>query len=228
MKKVKVFMLHFAGGNKYSFRFLQDKLDNYETIPLELPGRGSRFGEPLIYDAKSAVKDIYYQIKQHLVAEDIFIIYGHSMGAKLGFHVIHELEKEGLWPKCFIATGNAGPGLPRDKIRYKLPDNEFVVELKKLGGTPTEFFDNEELYKLFSPIMRADFQIVEAEDEKVDFKIKTSLFVLMGDQEEMVSNITNWAKYAEEFQFKLLPGDHFFIYNHSVEITHIITNCANN
>ena len=219
-------MLHFAGGNKYSFRFLQNELNNYETIPLELPGRGARFEEPLIFDVNSAIKDLLRQIKNNLNPEDVFIVYGHSMGAKLGFHVINEWEKEDLFPKIFIATGNPGPGIPREKIRYNLPDDEFIAELKKLGGSPPEFFTDKDLYTFFSPIVRADFQVVEAEEEKVDFKIKTPIYALMGDNEERASDIINWAKYSEFFRFKLLPGDHFFIHNNKLELVDVIIESA--
>lgn len=220
-------MLHFAGGNKYSFRFLQNELNNYETIPLELPGRGARFDESLIFDISSAIKDLFRQIKKNLTFDDVFIVYGHSMGAKLGFYVINELEKEGFFPKCFIASGNAGPGIARDKIRYNLPDDEFISELKKLGGSPPEFFTDKDLYEFFSPIMRADFQAIEAEEENVDFKIKAPIYALMGDKEEGSADISNWAKYCETFQFKLLPGDHFFIHDNKLNMVDIINECIN-
>ena len=219
-------MLHFAGGNKYSFRFLQNELNNYETIPLELPGRGARFDEPLIFDIKSAIEDLLRQIRRNLSIEDVFIVYGHSMGAKLGFYIVHELEKEGFFPKCLVATGNPGPGIPRDKVRYNLPDDEFIEELKKLGGSPPELFTDKDLYAFFSPIMRADFQVVEAEEGEIDLKIKSPIYALMGDREEKASEITNWAKYSESFQFQLLPGNHFFIHSNKLKMVDVINETA--
>ncbi len=50
MKKTQLFLLHFAGGNYYSFRFMFPQLNEFEIIPVELPGRGKRMKENLLKD----------------------------------------------------------------------------------------------------------------------------------------------------------------------------------
>ena len=52
--KPQLFLLHFAGGNKYSFNFLKKYLESaFELVSIELPGRGDRMSEKLITDKKN-------------------------------------------------------------------------------------------------------------------------------------------------------------------------------
>src|SRR5687768_7922731 len=99
MQKTRLFLLHFGGGNRYSFQFLKPHLvDHFEFLPLELPGRGRRMNEPLLVDDALAVKDYVNQING-LRDNAAFVIYGHSMGASLGLRVTKELENLGIPPK---------------------------------------------------------------------------------------------------------------------------------
>ena len=78
MKKPQLFLLHFAGGNCYSFQFMIPLLNNFSVIPLELAGRGARINEPLKRNLYSAAQDIKNQILNKLDGSN-FIIYGHGI-----------------------------------------------------------------------------------------------------------------------------------------------------
>src|SRR5262249_8544650 len=110
MKRPQLFLLHFAGGNCYSFQFIMPLLQRFEIIPLELPGRGRRMKESLLKDFDLAAQDIYHQLTGKLTSAS-FIIYGHSMGAYLALRVANMLEKAGKFPAFVIVSGNAGPGI---------------------------------------------------------------------------------------------------------------------
>src|ERR1043166_8245649 len=86
MKKPQLFLLHFAGGNCYSFQFMMPLLRDFEVVSLELPGRGKRINEPLVTNFDLAANDILRQLRQKL-ASSSFLIYGHSMGAYLALRV---------------------------------------------------------------------------------------------------------------------------------------------
>lgn len=223
MKKPKLFCLHFAGGNCYSYQFLLSHLNRFEVIFLELPGRGKRMMEDLIKEYDEAIDDYYRQIEQKLDGSE-FIIYGHSMGATLGWEVTKRLEENGSFPVSLIVSGNAGPGVGAEKKeRHKLPEHLFVEELRKLGGLPEEFYENRDLFEFFEPILRADFEVLEKNEIVFKGTIKTPLYALMGDQEENAAYIENWKKYVSgPFTPEVLEGDHFFIYKHPEPIAGLI------
>ena len=94
---MQLFLLHFAGGNCYSYEFLIKKilrsaLSKIDCYALELPGRGKRLDEELIVDKNDAIVDYVSQIKK-LRNGKPYIIYGHSMGATLGLSVVKKMEK---------------------------------------------------------------------------------------------------------------------------------------
>jgi external thioesterase TEII len=226
MKKTKLFLLHFAGGNKYSFQFLLPLLKQFDVIPLELPGRGKRMSEPLIRDYKTAVDDYYKQIINVLGTDDVdFSLYGHSMGATLGLLVSKKLLEVNRSPKALIVSGSPGPYFEKEVLnRYKLPQKEFIEELKRLGGSRDEFFDNEELFEFFEPILRADFEILEKETIDLENKLNIKIYAVMGSMEREVDQITNWERFTtSKLEYFVFEGDHFFIQQHAESLAKIIS-----
>lgn len=225
---MQLFLLHFAGGSVYSFDFLKKELKkNITFIPLELPGRGKRYDEELLKNKEKAVNDYFNQIRL-LRDGKPYLIYGHSMGATLGLSVTAKLEASGDPPLKLIVSGNAGPGVKKENaiIRYLLDDDEFKRELKELGGMPSEVLENIDLYSYFSPIMRADFECIEKYffSEK-GIQINVPIHAIMGNDEKTSDKIENWKDFTKsDFEYTILIGNHFFIYDHPVELLNIITN----
>lgn len=225
--KKQIFLLHFAGGSIYSYDFLKKYANsNIEFIPLELPGRGKRHNDHLLKVKDEAIEDYFNQIKSKRNSMP-YIVYGHSMGATLAITVTSKLELIGDPPEQLVVSGNAGPGIKEsnDIIRYLLNDFEFKAELKKLGGIPLEVLENEEFFEYFAPIMRADFECLEKYHfSEKGIKLNTPLYALMGSEEETCDKIENWRNFTNDnFQFKILNGNHFFIYDHPIELMDIIT-----
>jgi external thioesterase TEII len=225
---MQLFLLHFAGGNCYSYDFLLKKIKaKIDCYALELPGRGKRYHESIITNKEEAIQDYIFQIQQKRNGEP-YILYGHSMGASLGFYVTQKMEEIKDPPELFIATGNPGPGIKYKKHnekqkRYQLNNLEFKDYLKELGGIPKEILMNEELFNFFSPIIRSDFQIIEENNTIPTERIATPIYALMGNQEEKVGEIHNWEKYTRtELYVEILEGNHFFIYNHQDKLIEII------
>ena len=228
MLKPNLFLLHYAGGNVYSFNFITPFLkERFNIIPLELPGRGKRIRENLIYHKDLAVNDLLDQMLGKMDSNP-FVIYGHSMGANLGFLITNELEKRKIFPLYLIVSGNPGPNIGNEKQRFDLPQKEFISELKILGGIEKEIIDDEEFFSFFEPVLRADFEIVEKEHRiGDDVKISTPIYAIMGDKEKHFTKIQNWKKYtSNSFECKLFEGNHFFIYDFAEEIANTIIHCS--
>jgi len=223
-QKPQVFLVHFAGGNVYSFQFMKEHFQEYDFIPLELPGRGNRFKEEILNDFTAASKDLYLQILSKLNSSS-FLLYGHSMGALLVLRIAHLLELDGYFPQAIVVSGNAGPGILSSKFRHLLPDDEFKDELRRLGGMPNEVLDNKELYEFVEPIIRADFEVVETchEMKALNPVINIPIYALMGDCELTVDKIENWKDYTlSTFKYEVLKGDHFFIYKNAATLSNVI------
>lgn len=214
--KCQLFLLHFAGGSKYSFQSLISKLNSeYITESLELPGRGKRYNEQLLYDIDEIIQDLVQQIKNKITKSQ-YIIYGHSMGALTSYLLCHKLKELGIQlPLKLVVSGKNAPAIEREKKISYLPDNLFWEEVIKMGGIPDELQSHPELMDFYLPILKADFRAIEnyihIKKEKLDLPID----VFYGTEEKILENeILEWKKESNhEVEIKPLPGNHFFIFS---------------
>lgn len=223
--KPNLFLLHFSGGNKYSFNFLKGHLeDTFEFHPLEIAGRGMRMGEAFNPTLDAAAEDLFQQI-QPLLNSRPFVIYGHSLGASLGLLLTHRLEAIGKAPLRLVVSGNAGPGPEAEKRHAaysKMSRSEFIAALQKMGGLSDDILANQELMDFMLPILRADFKMFSTQ-KTIFHPVETAIHAIMGDAEELVEHIGNWQKYTRgEYEATILPGHHFFIHDQAEKLAALL------
>src|SRR6185369_9129448 len=96
-----------------------------EVLGVQLPGRGSRFKEPLATELSPLLDALALEITR--LGEDApFAFFGHSMGALIAFEVARELRRRGApLPSHLFVSGHRAPGLPeRDAPLHHLSDGE--------------------------------------------------------------------------------------------------------
>ena len=103
-------------------------------------------------------------------------------------------------------------------------DEALKEELRMLGGVPEEVLQDKDLYEFFSPIMRADFEVLEKDNfSEKGIVINTPIHAIMGTKEERNSKIENWKNFtSSDFAYQLIEGGHFFIQDHPKEMATII------
>lgn len=204
---MKFFLIHFAGGNKYSFkRIFRDS--RFKTLEINRENENANIGE--IVD--DLISKNFSQLN-----EEPFCIYGHSMGGLLAYLLCQKLQERKLpMPERLIVSGKMPPAMPRKKLIAHLSDQEFWDEVVDLGGMPDEIKDYPELIEYYLPILRFDFKLVE--DYKYEHKPKLAIpiDVFYGSEEATPDEMKDW-KNESLFQVKIkeLEGNHFFIFNHT-------------
>lgn len=227
-RKINLFCLHFAGGNKYSYRDYAEKSPDFlHIIPLESPGRGARMREPLISDINLLVDDFYRQVCTR-VDEAPYAIYGHSMGGLVAYLLAQKLTlHQHSLPIHLFITGTTGPSSPSrtEKKRHLMEKTEFLQEIKELGGMPEEILKSEELLQYFEPILRSDFMVSENYVHRDNYPLSVPFTVITGTEEDMeIEDIKLWQKETTALvDFRRMPGNHFFIYQYAQEIIDVIT-----
>ncbi|WP_025742491.1 thioesterase II family protein [Aquimarina pacifica] len=215
---MKVIAFPFAGGNENSFNFLKKDL-NKKGIKLEVieyPGRGFRLEEKLLDSVDEIVKDVFDQIKDKL-HQDEYIIYGHSMGALIGYLVCRKIEELKLpQPSKLIVSGREAPGVINEEKRCLLPSELFWEKISELGGFPDEILKEKGLRDFFEPILRADFRAIEYYQHIHANVLHIPIDVLYGNKEILhKSDIIEWGTITNKVvKITKLEGDHFFIYDH--------------
>ena len=224
MSRLTLFGLPFAGGNAYSYRPLAEHMSaEINFVPLELPGRGRRVGEPLLEDIAALADDVLAQIGPQLEAP--YALYGHSMGANLVYLLAHRIEQlDSPRPLHLFVSGCAAPSIspkPEHQQRHRLPRGAFVHMLRQLGGCPPEILANDQLMEFFEPIIRADFTANACFEPPARPPLEIPITALSGSADEVsLSAVEAWAEETRgPFSVHAFPGDHFFIFAHAALIS---------
>lgn len=210
---LRLFCLPYAGGSSRVFRDWGRSLPGFvDVVPLELPGRGSRFGDPLVDRLDPLLDDLLRTVLPRLDAPYAF--FGHSLGAMLGYELARRLEREHPPQAMFVSAARA-PHVPVEtQITYDLPDEEFRRRLGDLEGTPREIVENDELMDLFLPVLRADFTVADTyvHEDRPPLACPLTAFGGLEDGEVSLNALHAWRRYTTgAFSVRILPGNHFFV-----------------
>ncbi|MCR3758494.1 thioesterase [Clostridium felsineum] len=224
---MKLFCLPYAGGSKTIYYKLKNAINsNIQLEPIELKGRGSRYDEGFYTDFEDAVNDIYLKIKNKII-DDEYAIFGYSMGSLLAFELYYKIvENGGKIPKHIFFSGYKAPHCAREKEPiHNLPDAGFMDEVIKLGGTPIEVVENDELCKIVIPILKNDFRILELyKYKKKSNPIECDITILSGSKDTLTfEELDGWKMHsAKNTKILIFEGNHFFINNNMKEIINLI------
>lgn len=219
---LKLFSFYCAGANISMFNsWRKNSPEGLDVIPVELPGRGSKMSQPLLDNIYKIVNTIAPKLEQQLTGPFAFL--GHSMGALVAYELARYLRRhdEDLPLHLFVASHSAPHLFRRTKPLYKLPEKEFITELKKMNGTPDEVLDNKDLMGFLIPILRSDFKACETYKWKVDLPLPCGITAFGGVDDESVTanDLKMWEQHTTgSFELRPFPGDHFFLYEQQDEI----------
>ena len=97
-----------------------------------------------------------------------------------------------------------------------LGDNEFWQEVVKLGGIPDELRNHPELIEFYTPILKADFSVIENYRYEKKQKLTIPIDVFYGSEEAQVNEMLGWKEEStEKVTINQMEGNHFFIFDHT-------------
>jgi medium-chain acyl-[acyl-carrier-protein] hydrolase len=224
---MRLYCLPYAGGSaeriyaRWQARLPDLAGGRVEVVPVELPGRGSRFGERPVAAADALTTDVVQRILPW--RETPFALFGHSLGAVLAVEVARVLQhRHGVPTTALMVSGAGAPG-PGAPVRgdWLLPDAEFRERLRGLAGTPPEVLENDELMAMFLPTLRADFAVAGQLRRRGGAPVSAPITVLggAGDVEVPVARLAAWAAHTTAgCDVQVLPGGHFFLNDASDQV----------
>ncbi|GDY88304.1 hypothetical protein SAVCW2_75030 [Streptomyces avermitilis] len=134
---VRLLCLPYAGGSPVMYRTWDKALaGTADVLPLCLPGRAHRWGEPLEHDLHRIADDVA-EATAPLQKDLPLALFGYSLGALLAFEVARGLARRGRPPLLLIVAACAPPrecGALSPK--HTLPDEEFIALLREMGRLP--------------------------------------------------------------------------------------------
>jgi surfactin synthase thioesterase subunit len=176
--------------------------------------------EPLEREIGAMVRGLLPEVRS--VARAPFAIFGHSMGAVVGFELALALaESGGPEPLIVFASGADAPSR-RDCARYAAleSDSDLLLELERLEGTPELVLRNAELMEIALPILRADFAACAAYSAPPGRALGCPIHVLGGTRDATsAETLAAWRDHTRrDFTLQMLPGGHFFLHERESDV----------
>ncbi|WP_420630850.1 thioesterase II family protein [Candidatus Leptofilum sp.] len=222
---LRLFCLPHAGGGAGAYRTWVDGLaPEIEVLPVQPPGRETRFLERPYQSIEPLLDELMAAIRPLL--NKPFAFFGHSLGALIGFELARRLRQEDIVPQQLFVSGYGAPHLPvKLPSMHHLDDADFAAALQDLDTVPTAVLQNEELFALLLPMLRADFAVYEQYQFDEAEPLNCPITMLGGEADPLVppENLAEWAVHSSSpGKMHLFSGDHFYLQGQETAVWQVI------
>lgn len=226
-KKVVLCLSH-AGGAASSYRdWRVDEDSHVEFVPVELPGRETRYAEPFQREFDEVVIGLANAVIETGLKE--VSLFGHSMGALLGYETAHLLTRLGVKIPMLAVSAHAPPaveGGQQTKYLENLSDEDIAETLRELGGTAQEILRHPLMLEILVSRFRADCAIVNSRKPRNLPRIPTDLVVIGGQEDLLVppKKLLGWENLVDgSCSVHIYKGDHFYLRDHGASLRKLLS-----
>lgn len=102
---VKIIMFPYAGSIGYAYQKIIPYFDKskYTIYMIDLNGRGERVEYESYSTWKQLIEDVGVQVNEIINSDsNEYILFGHSMGAKIAYDIYLWIRKKGINPPLYI------------------------------------------------------------------------------------------------------------------------------
>lgn len=209
---------HAGGGARQMAAWANDASANLEIVPIQLPGREERSGEPLITRLHVVVPALAAALSPWL--DRPYALFGHSLGSLVAFELARELRRvRAPQPTHLFASASTAPhlmwtssGEQRENI-HRLSDEALVEYLIGLGNMPAELVADREALAAWLPVLRADFEMADTYVYTEASRLSIPITAFGGRQDTTVSTaqLRAWAaETTRSFSLRMLDGGHHY------------------
>ncbi|GAU67367.1 putative thioesterase [Streptomyces sp. NBRC 110611] len=211
---MRLFLLPPAGASAATFRAWPGALGEHaEAVPVELPGRGGRIGEP----APASLPDLIGELAAaHTPSEGEWAVVGHSMGALLGAGWAAAATRAGRPPAFLVLSASAPPWLHSTAAELEGTEGELWQRVDALGGLPPAIRDNPLARRLFSRALQADVTASARYRPPGPEPVGCPVVAVRGAADALVGAelLAGWSALTRDtrqpFRALTLPGGHFY------------------
>lgn len=207
---------HAGGAASYFFPVSRALAPDIEVLAVQYPGRQDRRAEPFVRTIDE-LADAVAAVLRTVVgsgSDRPLALFGHSMGAIVGFEVASRLERSGIHPAVLFASGRRAPGTHRDERVHLLDDAAVLAEVRSLSGTDARVMQDDELVGMALPAIRNDYTAIETYRHRSGRRLGCPIHAMVGDSDPMASldEVRAWRDHTDAgFDLRVFPGGHFYL-----------------
>jgi surfactin synthase thioesterase subunit len=214
---------HAGSSCAYYWSWKRHLERDFEIVPMELPGRGSRFGSPLPARMDELVEDAFRRLCG-LPLAGCYSLFGHSLGGLLVFELAHRIREAGFEPpRHLFISGRGAPHLRESAPITSASGLKQIISA--LGEAASEVFDNPVLAEAFLPVLESDLRLIAGYRYRAGREsLRIPITVVCGKQDHIrAETLRGWSRHTTEtFALRMLEGDHFYVKRGGAEICRIM------
>ncbi|MER7395907.1 alpha/beta fold hydrolase [Streptomyces sp. NPDC000151] len=195
--------------------------EDIRVIAVQYPGRGPRFGE----EAARSMAALVDPIAEALAEETELHVFGHSLGAMLGFEVCWRLARMGRPVRAFFPSAAPASHIPRNPAPTPAEptDAELVEALVDRGGMDRAALEHPELLELVLEACRADREVTLSYHYGEERRVLDCPVVAFGGTTDVAvapADVARWPELTTgSGEVHLLDGGHFYLNDHMAAVT---------
>ncbi|MFE4857011.1 thioesterase II family protein [Streptomyces sp. NPDC056670] len=210
----KLYCFAHGGGSATEYLRWAPDLPAAELHAVQLPGRGSRYGEPMFASMDALVAAFLDEVEPGPAP---FAFFGHSLGSLVAYEITRALRDAGRpLPYRLILSGYPAPHRRHVRVDdplHRLPDNELIDRIARLhGGIPQEVLDSAELRELVVGALRADYRVLETYAWRKAEPLPVPITVFGGSADHSREQLDAWQQHTQaDLTVRQFPGGHFYL-----------------
>ena len=207
---------HAGGSATFYFPVSRALSPAIEVMAIQYPGRQERRHEALV-DNLQDLAALVFEALSPWPSQPV-AIFGHSMGASLGFELARLAEQQaGATLSRLFVSGRRAPSRLRHETVHLRDDEGLLADLRQLSGTDDRILGDEEMLRLTLPAIRSDYKAAETYTYEPGPKLNCPITAFTGDNDPKatVDEVSAWAEHTvSDFDLSVFPGGHFFLAKH--------------
>lgn len=215
-----------AGGAAAAYRNFAIALSNrgVDTYLVQYPQRGDRLTHP--------AADTIGELAAEMLGAADWVrlgplrLFGHCMGALVGFEFTRLAEQRGIAVRELWASASQAPSTVAESRPVPTTDREMLADIVELGGTDASLLDDEDFLELLLPAVRADYRAFNRYTCDRTVRISADIHSVGGRDDHRVELdlLRQWEFHTDAaFTFTLFDGGHFYVDDHLHEVAELVS-----
>ncbi|MFE4612665.1 thioesterase II family protein [Streptomyces niveus] len=221
------YFLHHAGGSSAGYMPLARSFPpGWRMRAVDFPGRGIASQEAHCRSSAEAVELLAPAFLKEVTGP--YAVFGHSMGALVGYELVRVLERLGVPPVWLGVSAMPAPrraSIHFDQRRDLWSQDQLVGFMRQLGGTPKEMLEDPDMMDWMVEILRGDLGLVDTYEYMDGPPLGVPMSVYSGDLDPLSKPemIDDWQSYCTgQVRFRSLPGGHFYLFDQPEEFARCV------